>query len=242
MSNPPFIICDADALIQIFAGGNVEPLRCLRSRFGVQPLATEEVEVEVRRFSRYGREIPDGFTKALSKGLLDLLTPAHLRKIIDKFPANVAADGADALWGFAQSRAREYNVRVDLGEAYTHAAAVELGVPALSNDGSAVRSMKENGLALPRAVFRAFDLYALTVQSAPDSIDMGKVLGRLKSKGERFPKVFEHSKFEDALPAFDARVLDATRPAVGNCGSPMRLSPLVAVDQAQLQLLPSVEP
>ncbi len=153
-----------------------------------------------------------------------------MKTLIGKLPPNIANDGAVALWGAAQEHAREYALRVDRGVAYTFAVAVELGVPAMSNDGSSLRVMKQNYLDLPQPVFRSFDLYALAVQSGAMPVaDANKVLGHLKTGGEHVPRAFEHRKFEDGLTLFDARLLDESQPAVGTHTSPTRLAPVAAV-------------
>ncbi len=95
MANPPIIICDADAVIRILCGGFPAPLKCLRTKFGVQPVVVDEVEVEIRNHKKHGVAIPTSFKKAVEKGLIAVLDLDYLVLPVDLW----ARDSRDAGYG-----------------------------------------------------------------------------------------------------------------------------------------------
>jgi hypothetical protein len=70
-----------------------------------------------------------------------------------------------ASWAGFQSLGAQYEGRIHRGEAFTFAAAVTLGLPALSNDFSAIKTLESNLLTLPTPVLRAFDLLVFCYQN-----------------------------------------------------------------------------
>src|SRR5215471_5626171 len=57
-----------------------------------------------------------------------------------------------------EQRCIEYHAHVGEGEAYTHATAATLGLPALSNDGDAIRVLLAEGKQVACPTLRYFDL------------------------------------------------------------------------------------
>jgi hypothetical protein len=115
-----------------------------------------------------------------------------------------------------QALGQEYNKFADTGEAYTLAAAVTLGVPAMSNDKTALDALEYNGKALPSPVLRVFDLLAFSFQtSALEEKDCDKVRKELVQIHEHVPGAFRHASFIDGLGSFCPRILDAGVKTVG---------------------------
>ena len=223
-ANPALIACDADALIQVFCVGRLEPLKCLRNRFDVQPIVVPEVELEILSHRRLGPTIAESFKKAVDKHLVRVLTIEELRSQLGS-GSPLAQRGCQAVWDDIQSRGEKYELYVDRGEAFTHAAAVELSVPVVSNDARSIRAMKENRLQTSRTL-RVFDLYALAVQTGQmQASDIGKVRARLQSQQESIPRAFANCSFEDGLGAFGVRVVDASLPFPEGAENPLRLHP-----------------
>lgn len=214
MGNPPLVVCDTDALCQILLASAHDVLKCL-IHYGVQPIVAPVVGVEMRSTKKFGAIVPDGFSKACAKGLIVVLNEREFR--VPTKPSIADAKAASGTtWQEIEDRAARYELRADRGEAATFAAAVELKVPALSNDGSALRSMRYAALDLPVSVLRVFDLLALGRQT--DHLSLATCDGirqRLLLRNEWVPREFRNANFADGLVHFDPRLLDDSRPRVG---------------------------
>jgi hypothetical protein len=234
-ANPAVLLVDADAMIQVCFAGHVQPLRCLRDRYDVQPIVVEEVDAEVRSFQRkLGGNIPHLFDKAVTKGLLVVLTREELRARKPSLGPKFTETSVANLWADIEALGSEYNLRVDLGEAYTFAAAVILGVAAVSNDASAIRALRENSLQEPKPILRVFDLYTFALQAGAMTIrDVEDARSRLLGAGEHIPAAFRNQSVTDGLKAFAPRLVDASRN--GDDVATTR-------DLAALRLEPSVAP
>lgn len=138
MSRPAFVLCDTDAVIQFLLTGETRPLRLLPARYSIQPLVVAEVEIELQSIPRFRKRIAPELKKALANGVLRILDQVVLEAHFGGPPAGSLA-AASAMTQIA-ALGREYQQHVDLGEAYTHAAAVTLGVPALSHDRTALNA------------------------------------------------------------------------------------------------------
>lgn len=216
MSNPPFLVCDADATIQLLAAGFHEQLRALRTRYGIQPVVVDVVATELRNFKKIST-IPAHFEKSIAKKVICELT-------LDVFRQHFAANGGplnrgehvDRLWAAVQSLGSRYELVIDRGEAYSFAMAVELGLPVMTNDFRSIQTMRGLGNRLPEHLLRSFDLLALAVQNGTlAQREMGKMCGRLRGKKEWVPSILANQPFEDAIAAFDVRVVDTGAAPLG---------------------------
>lgn len=214
-SNPPSVVCDSDALIQIFLSCGVQVLRWLRSRYGVQPIVSPEVELELRSHRRHGPQIDADLRKAIANGALVVADRAY----VDLLATPPAA--ADALYRQIQATGVKYALRVGKGEAYTHAWAIGLGVPALSNDEQAVRTLLGQSLVTAAPVVRFYDLVILGLQA--DFFTKGacdSIRSDLRNKDEGVVREFDAQSLDEGLKTFVPRLIDSTYPLVGNSGSP----------------------
>jgi len=215
MARPAFLLCDTDAVIQFLLAGQITAFRVLRDRYSIQPLIVHEVEIELRSHRKFGHRIESPLRKALANNLLCKLS-------FDTLDAHFAGQPAMASAAFSAigKLGREYQKLVDNGEAYTHAAALTLGVPALSNDLSALSALVTNGLAVPSTVLRTFDLVALChqVNEMPES-ECDSFRAFLAGEREYLPSCFARASFRDGLRSFEPRILDSSLPAIGVAGS-----------------------
>src|ERR1700690_1474990 len=110
------IVCDTDALTQIFCTKHETILRLLHTKFGIHFAVTEAVEAEMFRPNRRHAECcRDGFQKALDTGLITVLSPRTLGQFSSINPF-VTYDSTELL-------GQKYNRILQRGEAYSHAAA-----------------------------------------------------------------------------------------------------------------------
>jgi hypothetical protein len=127
MPNPRLIICDSDALIQLFIANQLQPLKDLKNLYGIQPTVVQEVDIELRWLGHHRERFVPQLDKAMKSGLIARLDKPLFQSLVSTAPAG-------ASWSTFQSTGAQYFGFVDKGEAYTHAAGVVLGVPTVSND------------------------------------------------------------------------------------------------------------
>jgi hypothetical protein len=209
MPNPPLLLCDSDALVQFFLADDVRPLQALRSTFQIQPTITLEVDLELRWLAKYKSSFVPQLDKALKHGILTKLDQGT-------FQGYLGTAAAGTSWGSFQALGVRYYGFVQRGEAYTHAAAVSLGMPALSNDGKAVRVLEGQMMTVAIPVLRFFDVimfaHAFNVLTAKDCENIRSVLYK---NGEGLPGPFQNASFANGAKIFPCRL------RVGNAaGSP----------------------
>ncbi len=216
MTNPAFLVCDADSTIQLLSAEFLEPLKTLKARYGVQPVVVEAVAIELRGHRRHSNVRPN-FEKSVSKKLIVELTYELLSTQLATGTGPLATPGAvQRLWAAIDERAAKYELIVDRGEAHTFAAAIELAVPAMSNDASSLRTLRVQGLTAPSPVLRSFDIYVFGLQTGTLSVsDLGRVCGRLRQRGENVPSPFLKHPVDLATLTWDARLIDGTLPVIG---------------------------
>ena len=213
MARPQLLPCDADALIQAFLSNNVKPLQVLHRRFGIQPVVVPEVELELRSNRKFGQRIAPELKKALGTGVLRVLDNTVLENL---FPGPSASTSAAATISAIQTLGSQYEVNVDFGEAYTHAAAVTLGVPSLSHDITALRALVNAGARVPDPVLRWFDLMVLALQVGEMSqAECDTVRKTLCALSEWVPLSFQHDSFRGGLSSFCPRILDGNLAPIG---------------------------
>jgi hypothetical protein len=214
MPNPNFLLCDTDSLIQLLLtaqhSNNLIPLRMLKSDYGIQPTIVAEVETELMWTRRYGTRFVPTLKKALSNGVIEVLDLSTISRQVGAPAAKSVHSGFIAL-------GQEYSKYADKGEAYTFAAAVTLGTPALSNDKSALDALEFNGMQLPCPVLRVFDLLAISYQvAALGEKECDKIRQELRQLQEHVPRVFKNASFIDGLTKFCPRMLDGAQGKIGS--------------------------
>lgn len=200
MANPPLLLCDSDALTQLFLANEVRPLKYLKESYGIQPAITQEVELEMRWLRRYKDRFVLQLDKALKSTTLVILDGTL-------FQAQLSAAPVGASWTTFQSLGAQYEGHIHRGEAYTFAGAVTLNIPALSNDFSAIKTLEANLLTLPTPVLRCFDLLAFCYNDGHLILKACEEFrSNLLKNGEGLPKAFTHASFEDGLKNFSPRL------------------------------------
>jgi hypothetical protein len=210
-ANPPFIIIDTSVLLQLIATDQTALLRCLRSEYRVQPAIVSAVESETSHILNTipkfkGRQ--DQLKKALSNNAITLID----RQSVGAFTNT----GVDALLRQMNSEGQRFNLRVDRGEAYTHAAASVLDVPVVTNDVTAVRQLIRDNEKVPRPILRFWDLIVFCRQI--DQIDDSScdiVRQSLTKLQEGQPQCFTGRAFRTGLAEFYPRLVDGTAPLIG---------------------------
>lgn len=214
MPNPPFLICDSDALIQFFIAREFGPFRELKKSYCVQPAIVSEVELEICSTKKFGNRFDALLTKAISSGTIQVLDQTSLQSYL---VSPVTHSGvANATWASIQSLGAQYRLHVGRGEAYTHAAAFILGLPAMSNDLSALITLRTNGFAVPSPVLRGFDLLVFSYQIAIlTEAECDSFRKSLLQEREGIPAAFKAASFANGLKQFCPRLLDSSKPPVG---------------------------
>jgi hypothetical protein len=218
-SRPDFLVCDADATFQLLLTRQTALLGILLHDYGVRPIIVPEVDIELRSHRRLTPQILPTLTKALKNGLLSVMDIQILESHFGGGPSGALTAGAAKT--NINMRGAAYNLRVDRGEAYSHATAVELSVPVLSHDRAALDALTNAGLAVPSTVLRFYDLLVLGFQiQRLTETEIDNVRSSLLSQHEFVPGAFKASSFQDGLRNFDARLLDGARPSVGSGAQP----------------------
>ncbi|HEY4054771.1 MAG TPA: hypothetical protein VGL74_13560 [Terriglobales bacterium] len=202
MPNPPLLLCDSDALTQFFLADEIRPLKHLKESYGIQPTIVQEVDIELRWLGRYRDRFVMQLDKTIKSGVLRVLDSVYFQSFLGHAPVG-------ASWTGFQSLGAQYYGYVGRGEAFTFAAGVDLGMPALSNDFSAIKTLEGNFLALPIPVLRSFDLVAFCYENGFLELRACEaVRANLRNEREGLPKPFMHASFEDGLKTFAPRLRD----------------------------------
>jgi hypothetical protein len=218
MARPAFLSCDADALIQLFIAGELRPLKLLKNAYSIQPVIAPEVEIELHSNRRFGARIGPDLRKALANDLIKTLDrqtlEIHYATTNQLAGATAVANGTFAQ---IQSLGRAFEKHIDFGEAYTHAGALVLNVPAMSNDLSALEALAQAGHTVPSTVLRSWDLIALSFQVANMSADeCDEFRKAMEAEKEYAPKCFRGKSYADGLRNFSARMADGSVAPVGS--------------------------
>jgi hypothetical protein len=219
MARPDFVVCDTDALIQLFLNKDIRPLGLLRSRYRITPVIMPEVEIELGANPKYGRRIAPQVRKALTSGVLKIVNSGLLEAHYGGGTTGSLA--AHAAFTEIQRLGKQFQGPADLGEAYTHAAALTLKSPALSHDRTALDALSSAGFAVPPTVLRTFDLLVLFYQVGDLSEgDCDAFRQAMNVEKEFLPSPFKRTSFADGLNSFAPRLIDGTSPRVGSCVTP----------------------
>lgn len=205
-ANPPIIICDTDALIQIFIAREGELLKRLKRRYGIQPVVPEAAEGEItRRGLRNSPLFVPGFNKALDNGALLLLE----ERIIGGFTSN----DPHSTYNSIQSMGQKNAIHIGPGEAHAYAAGVVLRAPVLSNDAKAVLIADRYEIKRPPQILRAYDIFMLFHQNGElDERDCDRIRQSLLKADEALPFQVRNKNYSDGLPYIFPRLVDEAYP------------------------------
>lgn len=212
--NPLFLILDTSVLLPLIATDILKAILpglydTFRVASVVHPAVKGEAEFHLARNRKFlGQQ--EQLNKAFKKGTVSVLERGFLEKWFSRAAADALLDQID-------QEGERLNVRVDRGEAYSHAASIVLGVPIVTGDQRAVRAMLNAGEPLPRPVLRFWDLVALGFQCGwMDANGCDRVRQRLREIGESLPPWLQHRSFQDGLCEFYPRLVSASCPVVGS--------------------------
>jgi hypothetical protein len=208
-TNPTFFVADSSALLQLILPEEMRTLRALKTDYGIQCVITEAVEGELRR--KLQNKFPEKsgvLRKAVHNGTIIVLSEAAL-----------SAGGyksAAALIDQIEQLGRTYALRIDRGEAYTHAASNILGVPSLSQDLEALWRLINAGVYVQRPILRAFDVVIFGLQIGILSEDDCKQVRKdLLRCDQGILSCFRNCAVIDGLPSFYQRLCDAEKTPLG---------------------------
>lgn len=202
MGNPQSLLCDSDVLTQLFLGNEIRPLKELKAKYGIQPLIVQEVETELRWMKKFKDKFVPQLDKALKSTTLKVLDQPEFHSHLGTAPVG-------ASWTGFQALGAQYQGYVGAGEAYTFAAGVTLGLPALSNDRSAIRVLEGKMLSVPTPVLRTFDLLAFCFHNGILEVKACEsVRSELLKQLEGLPAAFKNVSFENGVKFFNTRLED----------------------------------
>jgi len=187
----------------------------LRDRLKVTPAVLQDVETEVRYNRPFRSRFERPFENAVAAGTLVALETRDLESLLSargvqpaQIPTEIRA---------YKARATQYRKHVQDGEAQTHAAAVQFGLPVMSNDKRAIDTLVGLGLPLATPTLRFFDV--LVCGRTLGIIDLAKaekVRARLLKAKEFVPKEFKRSgDFDACAGSFTCRLVGVPGPLVG---------------------------
>ncbi len=210
MGNPAHLVCDSDALIQVFITRQRGLLVHLRENYGVQPAITQDVRSEVSVHSRFRAQFAPPLDRSLTSGALVLLETETIARGLA-----AAGHGRAAIDHLLQEYERtweQYRLHVDSGEAASYAVAVTFGWPLLSHDNSAPRTLERLGLRVASPVLRFCDLLVFGVKTGQITEDeCDSALKRLRSEREYVPFEFSDRRrsMAERLGGFSCRLAEA---------------------------------
>lgn len=210
-SKQDWILGDADAIIQLVACDKLSILKVLQSQYGISTVIPESVEMELRNLvkNRRFQDVHQRLTKAFNNGLLTVLEEATLSPLVGS-NAHEAFERIDRLGE------KFRRLGVGSGEAYAHAAGIELSLPVLSNDGKAINVLMANGATLPGPFLRTFDVLVFGRQIAVLSDhDCDAARQELARRNEGITSCFMGRSFTEGLQEFYPRLVDGAAPLIG---------------------------
>src|SRR6266404_4681693 len=223
--NPRLLICDSDALIQLFIANELRPLKDLKNLYGIQPVVVQEVDIELRWLGHHRDRFVLQLDKAMKNGLVTRLDKPLFQSLVSAAPAG-------ASWSAFQSIGAQYAGYVDKGEAYTHAAGVVLGVPTVSNDFRAIQLLQTQMMNLPAPVLRSFDLLAFALTSGTLAIqDCEKARSALLAAGEWVAKDFKNTSFQGGLSSFTCRLKESSSTGAAPPPTPAKFSDTLFINK-----------
>jgi len=209
-------IFDTDALAQIFITGHQIILAHLKDQYGVSSYLMSEVEVELLSNRRISGLVRPRYEKALKNGWIKLLTSGDLERVSKSIGIEVTLHEIRTL-------ASDLKLLIGNGEAHTHAAAILLGCPSVSNDQQAIRVLEANGKQMPSSVLRSFDLFGFCYhEHILSEREAEEIRTTLRGQGEWVPISMKNSTFVGGLAAMACRLstsMAATQSSAGWSGT-----------------------
>jgi hypothetical protein len=203
---------DADALAQIFIAGQQRLLAYLSETYGVSSYLMSEVEVELLSNLRINGLVRPSYQKALKSGWLKVLSASDLDKLSQGRQTEVTLHAIRTL-------ASDLKLYVQVGEAHTHAAAILLDCPAVSNDRAALRVLEANSKPLPPTVLRSFDLFGFCFMEAfLDEKAVEAIRATLLSRAEWVPACMKNRSFVEGFPDLQCRLSTSLSATGTNAG------------------------
>jgi hypothetical protein len=200
------LVCDTDALIQIFLGDQGELLKKLKRIYGIQSVISESVE---RELSRPGMKNSGHFQPQVRKAIQNQALIVLDEHSVGSFTSN----DPHSTYLSIQVMGRKNNLHLGKGEAYSHAAGVVLRVPVMSNDMKAIVAADRLGLPTGKPTIRAYDVFVLFHQIGElSSDDCDEIRKTLTAFGESPHSAFSTNKFEEGLLRFHPRLVDDQAP------------------------------
>lgn len=215
MEPPVGLFLDTDVLIQLYISRSQNILGYLKDNYGFSSLVVPEVASEITYSRKFGTRFQRDFRRACQARWVREMDANSYATIVNsstdfqKCATNVSYSDIEHL-------GREYNLRVDRGEAYTHAAAVLLSQPVASNDKSAIDVLLHNGYQVPIPVLRTFDFIVFAYQTGFKKLsECNDIRRSLLGENERLPVQWKNASFEAGLKSFVPRLVDSACTYVG---------------------------
>jgi len=205
------MLIDSDALIQILLTNSTGILKKLKNDYSIQCLIVQAVEAEVRRLtSKRFQHIKSIYDKTLNSSTVRVLTEGLISH--EKGTAI-----GNSLFNQAEQMGRHLYLSIDRGEAYSHGAAMTLGVPVVSHDKNAINRLCGDGVRFTEPLLRMYDLIGLGVQTKMlTHADCDRVRDELVNQNEWVIQCFRNCKYVDGLPFFFSRLVDSELPVIGS--------------------------
>lgn len=207
MPNPPFLLSDSDALIQVFMTRQRRALAELRTRGGMVTAVLPEVESEVCNHRKFRQQFEPEFQRTVKAGNLVVLERGDTRRLL--LERDTPVDAVDRELLELEARCRDYNKYVDEGEAYTHAHAARLGLPVMSHDQKAMTQLRRLGLRVGHPTLRFFDLLVFAHgRGWVTTEECERARKYLSGQGEFIPYEFkaQGASFADCAAIFPCRL------------------------------------
>lgn len=210
-ANPTWILVDSDALIQILLTNSTGLLKKLKTDYSIQCVIAQAVETEMRRLtSKRLYSIKSIYEKTLNSSTIRVLTEDLI-----SHEKGTAIGGS--LFSQAEQLGRHLHNSIDRGEAYSHGAAMTLGVPVVTHDRSAINKLCGDGVRFTEPLLRLYDLISLGVQTKMLShADCDKVRDELLNQNEWVMQCFRNCKYGEGVPFFFTRLVDSALPVIGS--------------------------
>lgn len=228
-TQPSLLFFDTDCLLQLMIAGVNHPIaKHIKDSYGITSVVVPEVEIEVTRSRKFGNQFEANFRKMQNSGLITVIDDSNYTSLVNQ-DASIQQAAAGVSHSHIQAEGKRYNLRSDLGEAYTHATAVCLGQPAASNDFSALKALDAAGEALPSPVMRTFDLVVFARQTnALTDQQCDGIRKALANNKEWVPRAFKNTSFKKGLSSFAPRLIDSSHPRIGATANPKNIRPFAA--------------
>lgn len=200
------LFCDTDVLIQIFITRQTKLLKWFRTEYGLEAVVVPEVENEIAWHAKFKDRFDPDLKKAIAAGVITVFDYSDVQSY-SFLPPPQASIAAAAI---AQV-GRDYVLKVGLGEAYSHAASVHLGMPFLSHDISAIRTLTAGAKRVAAPTLRFFDLLCLARSKnylTEKECDQARKALNNFSSTEWLPQSFLYSSFAQGFSGFDRRLFD----------------------------------